>query len=146
VQFKKAIANLDLSSEDTASLTVFIHLENDSYGIFDGMLMNPHLSPFTAHTNLALQATVDLLIQQAVLGQSPSAGSLVPSAFTSLTTNNGNSSPVPVISSSTVAEAPVLSSQSMPLSTSVVPLSSYYYSSYSTTWFWRQFRNQCFTC
>ena len=54
VQFKKAIANLDLSSEDNASLTMFIHLENDSYSIFDGMLMNPHLSPFTAHTNLAL--------------------------------------------------------------------------------------------
>jgi len=54
MQFKKSIANLDLSTEDKASLTVFIHLDNEAYSIFDGMLMNPHLSPYTAHTNLAL--------------------------------------------------------------------------------------------
>jgi len=34
------------------------------------MLMNPHLLPYTACTNSALQASVDLLIQQAVFGQS----------------------------------------------------------------------------
>jgi len=68
VQFKKPISNLDLSTEDNASLTVFIHLDNEAYSIFDGMLMNPHLLPYIACTNLALQASVDLLIQQAIFG------------------------------------------------------------------------------
>jgi len=77
VQFKKLLANLDLSSEDNASMTVFIHLDNDAYGIFDGMLMNLHLSPYSARTKSALQATVDLLIQQAILGKS---ATLVPLA------------------------------------------------------------------
>jgi len=54
VQFKKAMAHLDLSSNDKASMTVFIHLENDSYCLLDSILMNPHLSPYTAHTNSAL--------------------------------------------------------------------------------------------
>jgi len=54
VQFKKLIANLNFSSDDAASITIFLHLKNDSYSIFDGMLMNPHVSPYTACTNLAL--------------------------------------------------------------------------------------------
>jgi len=70
VQFKKLLANLNLSSDAAASVTVFLNLKIDSYSI-DGMLMNPHVSPYTACTNSALQATVDLLIQQAVFQQYP---------------------------------------------------------------------------
>jgi len=84
VQFKKSIANLNFSSDDAASMTVFLHLENDSYSIFDGMLMNPHVSPYTARTNSALRAIVDQLLQQAAFKQ-PSTVSLAapssPSAF-----------------------------------------------------------------
>jgi len=69
VQFKKSIANLNFSSDDAASMTVFLHLENNSYSIFDGMLMNPHVSPYTARTNSALRAIVDLLLQQAAFKQ-----------------------------------------------------------------------------
>jgi len=59
------IQEIDCQSQfffnNAASVTVFLHLKNDSYSIFDGTLMNPHVSPYTAHTNSALQATVDLL-------------------------------------------------------------------------------------
>jgi len=82
--------------------------------------MNPHLSPFTTCTNSVLQAMVDLLIQQAVLRQSSSAGSSVPSAVTSLTANNSNISPVPVIPASAVVPA----SSSQPLPTPVNPSSN----------------------
>ncbi len=54
VQFKKAMARLNLSGDDKASMTVFIHLENALYSLLDGMLMNPHVSPYTAHTNSVL--------------------------------------------------------------------------------------------
>ncbi len=74
------MTHLNLSSDDKASMTVFIHLENDSYCLLNSMLMNPHVSPYTACTNSALQATVDLLIQQAVFQQSSS--SLVPDLIT----------------------------------------------------------------
>jgi len=66
VQFKKAMAHLSLSGDDKASMTVFIHLENASYSLFDGMLMNPHVSPYTARTNSALQTMVDQLLQQTI--------------------------------------------------------------------------------
>jgi len=117
MQFKKFIASLDLSCEDKATTTIFVQLDNDAYGIFDGMLMNLHLSPFSACTNLALQATIDLLIQQAVLGQVSSAGSPVPSAFANLAINSSalppdNSAPAVASASS----PPVLQSPAIPSS------------------------------
>jgi len=54
VQFKKAMARLNLSGNNKASMTVFIHLENALYSLLDSMLMNPHVSPYTARTNSAL--------------------------------------------------------------------------------------------
>jgi len=114
VQFKKSLANLNLSSEDNASMTVFIHLDNDAYGVFDGMLMNLHLSPYSACTNLTLQATVDLLIQQAIIGKS---ATLVPPAVDNPAISDN--SPIPANSASAVA--PVFSSQTV--STPVVPSS-----------------------
>jgi len=80
VQFKKAMACLDLTSDDKASVTVFIHLENDSYCLLDSILMNPLLSPYTACTNSALRAIVDQLIQQKVSNFVPSPVSTLPSS------------------------------------------------------------------
>jgi len=67
-QFEKAITCLNLSGKWQCFCDFLNSPESDLYHLLDG----PHLSPFTAHTNM-LQATVDQLIQQAAFCSVPSA-------------------------------------------------------------------------
>jgi len=80
MQFKKTLAMMNFSTKNDATLNVYIHLENEAYTLFNGILMNPHILPYTACTNSALTKAVDQLIQQTVF--SPVANSIpaVPSS------------------------------------------------------------------
>jgi len=65
---------MDFSTKNDATLNVYIHLENEAYTLFNGILMNLHILPYTARTNSALTKAVDQLIQQTVF--SPVANSI----------------------------------------------------------------------
>ena len=77
-RFKKTLAMMNFSTEADATLNVYIHLENEAYTLFDGILMNPHISPYTARTNSALTKAVDQLIQQTVFSPVTHSLSTVP--------------------------------------------------------------------
>jgi len=64
--FKKALTMMNFSTKNDATLNIYIHLENEAYKIFNGILMNPHILPYTSCTNSALTKAVDQLIQQTV--------------------------------------------------------------------------------
>jgi len=74
-QFKKALATMNFSTIENATLNVYIHLENEVYMILDSILMNPNISPYMAQTNSALTKAVDQLIQQTVFSSVASSPS-----------------------------------------------------------------------
>jgi len=100
-------------------MTVFLHLENNSYSIFDGMLMNPHVSPYTARTNLALRAIVDLLLQQAAFKQTSTVPA--PLDFAILANALPPSPILPVADSSAPALAVNISTAAAPASAAQIP-------------------------
>jgi len=75
---------MNSSTENDATLNVYIHLENEAYMLFDGILMNLHISPYTACTNFALTKAVDQLIQQTVFSPVANPASTVPSSALSI--------------------------------------------------------------
>ncbi len=75
---------MNFSTKADATLNVYIHLENEAYMLFDGILMNPHILPYTACTNSALTKAVDQLIQQTVFSPVTHSTSTVPSSVLSI--------------------------------------------------------------
>jgi len=71
---------MSFSTEENASLNVYIHLENEAYMIFDSILMNLHISPYMAQMTSALTEAVDQLIQQTVFSNTASSTSNAPSS------------------------------------------------------------------
>jgi len=95
MRFKKTLAMMNFSTKNDATLNIYIHLENEAYTIFDGILMNLHILPYTAHTNSALTKAVDQLIQQTVFSPIVNTTSTVPSsALSILSSGSHNVAPV----------------------------------------------------
>jgi len=86
---------MNFSTENDATLNVYIHLENKAYMLFNGILMNPHILPYTAHTNSVLTKAIDQLIQQTVFSPVVNMTSTVPSsALGILSSGSRNMAPV----------------------------------------------------